>query len=116
MMSRDEAKEIIEDKILRLENDGINEIPVKTVLIDSFEINNGTFNEDKLFLIGLYRKSNHRDIACNKVCQSYCVQCNVYYYFSSTLLGAFKLIEALRVLKGHKPDERHLAHGIVNLY
>lgn len=116
MMSKEEAQEIIKNKVLHLENDGINEFPLKTVLIDTFEISNRTLQSETLYLLGLCRKHNHRDITCDTVCQSYFVQIDLYFYFASTLFRAFQIIEALRVLKDHKRDAQRTTEGTVCFY
>jgi hypothetical protein len=115
-MSKEEAQRIIKNKVLLLENDGINEFPLETVLIDTFEISNRTFHSETLYLLGLCRKHNHRDISCDTVCQSYFVQIDLFFYFASTLLGAFQIIEALRVLKDHKRDAQSIAEGTIFFY
>jgi len=115
MMSKEEAQGIIKNKVLHLEIDGIYEFPLKTVLIDTFEISNRSQSET-LYLLGLCRKHNHRDISCDSVCQAYFVQLHLYFYFASTLLRAFEIIEALRILKDHKRDAQSIADGTFCFY
>jgi len=100
MMTKDDAKDILSKNAMRLDIDGIAELPIGIVEIDGFNVTNEhiDFPVKLLGLIPLYNKGgNNADL----LCYSYFVNLGESYYYRYSLLAALKVIEALRVLNDY---------------
>ena len=99
-MTKDEAIDILSKNVLRLDIDGIAELPLGIVEIDGFNVTNEhiDFPVKLLGLIPLYYNGeNNADLQC----YSYFVNLGEIYHYRNSFFAALKVIEALRVLNDY---------------
>ena len=105
-MNKEEATKIVNHNKLILDNAGIDNIPVKTVEIEKFEVTNGTGNQRKtVTLFGLLRPADEcHNIQTDFLCTSFFVADHLTYWFRDFFSDAMEVIEALRVLGDYTPE------------
>lgn len=104
MMTKIEAQEIVSQNVLILDTNGINELPLGTIEIDAFNVTNDddNFPIKLLGLLPIFNTKNNND---GLHCSSFIVKFQQKYYYRYTLLMAFKVIEALRVINDYCFDK-----------
>lgn len=99
------ANEILSRNKLNLRGCGMEKIPVKTVEIEEFEINQNPIQENGItarrenaILIGMITKKKARHIDSNFLCLSFMVQVHYDFHYCDYYSEAMQVIQALRVV------------------
>jgi len=110
MMTKSEAEKVLSYNVLDLYNESINEFPLKSIVIDVFNVTNEEDNFS-IHLIGLVTSNNQLKTKTELLCKSFMVQDRLTYRYS--LLDAFKVIEALRVINNYSFDSESLKRSTI---
>ncbi len=99
MMSKSEAQKVLSQNVLTLDNDGLQELPLRTIEVDMYKITptDEDFPAKILGLISLVEPRNS-ELSCS----SFIVKYQRQYYYRYFLFEAFKVIEALRVMNDYQ--------------
>lgn len=98
-MTEQEAKEVLEVNELDLRECGLDMLPCKQILIESFPIcylGESKSNTLDAEIIGLIRKNDIQNIP---FCSSYFTRFHNRYWYRNVFFEALQVIEALKVLK-----------------
>jgi len=112
MMTKSEAEKVLSYNVLDLYNESINEFPLKSIVIDVFNVTNEEDNFS-IHLIGLVTSNNQLKTKTELLCKSFMVQDRLTYYYRYSLLDAFKVIEALRVINNYSFDSESLKRSTI---